>query len=857
MDKLKCDKEQQSVVAVCIKDGFDLLVCQIGILLSGNIYVPIDPCDPRLDIIIQDCKASLIIGEGDRMSSVASIEACSTSTEHSFNSDLTLVSHVFYTSGTTGTPKGVVVRRSSLWSFVKAKIDRSQIQPNSRVFLGSSFTFDPNYGDTFVGLCAGGVVCSAASQLIYQGGLHQCLRETKATHICLTPTVWNMRGTGLLEDLKDLKEVSLGGEQMTNEIIESFRGLPIRLVNTYGCTEATVYQATFCLDDYCVDISGGISLGRIIGNPYEGVCIGLREETSNTTEWYSNECAQKPVESTGKKRKADIQLEIVMKGDQVAIGYLNRDTLTKKQFVNGVYHTGDLGSWQWIYNQSSGIWNRYIRLEGRLDTQIKLRGVRIEVEEIESNLSKCSPLVKQAIIVKTTHNILVAYIEETHASSTKDGDIYSVPRSVEIALQSYCKKVLPQVYVPSRFVGISSLRAYTTPNGKVNRKALSSISNLPACLPLVAGVDSGVGIGSDDVLSPVEAVVAQIWAKILSINDKASIGPWDSFVQLGGDSLDAQRTSQALVETIFSNVVDDQVTNSREDCGWIESLREDSRTFGEIQGPFKPLILVSAPSLRQYVQILEKELQNHGSSLGHVLSVSDEVSTQREVRDVDVEKKALYVAAADGLRGAVEVFLSPEFKIKLSCDGDVDRNQRGKSPLHIACANDHLSVVKILLKAGANCFTTTSGKIPASHVAAANPGPNSCSILLLMMDAMRKRNVKDVLMVKDGRRQTLLHAAARGGNLETVEMLLGLVSTNPEKVQQRLHALDRWHRTPLHWAVLNGRTECVKRLVAAGSNPSFRVRPSVANRSTHLPFETALEIAVRKGFKEIEHILNN
>ena len=284
------------------------------------------------------------------------------------NASETDISHIFYTSGTSGSPKGVKVLRKSLAAYVAGKIEASRLNQHSKVFSASAFTFDPNYGDAISCLAIGATLCGAPRECISGGRLTECLRAVSATHVCMTPTLWSMRGRPKLREivrndtdgagetmaalnaadagdamipklLPCLEEVALGGEKMPEELISCARkhwncgARRIRLVNTYGVTECTVYQTFAVLND-----AHGLEakvLQGLIGSSYKEVRIGLRVENGAIL-WLDSDKGELVEGHSG---------EIVISGAQVAQGYVS--TRSESFFkADGIpaFATGDLAT---------------------------------------------------------------------------------------------------------------------------------------------------------------------------------------------------------------------------------------------------------------------------------------------------------------------------------------------------------------------------------------------------------------------------------------------------------------------------------------------------------------------------------
>ena len=254
-------------------------------------------------------------------------------------------SHVIYTSGTTGHPKGVVCSHRGLLHYCRAKVKAHSITSASRVLLVSAHTWDPCIGELISTLLEGATLCVGPRGLIVQD-LALALQRSRASHVLATPGLWSMLGEGP-GAFPDLKVAALGGEKIPPGILEEWGGA-VCLLNTYGTTEATVYQTTARLDP-------GSDPARI-GTPLDGVLLALDEGG-----------------------------QLWIGGLQLASGYLNSPELTADFFRPGSVmpasfpvcpywvRSGDRGK----YEADGGI-----VLLGRTDSQVKINGMRVELGEV-------------------------------------------------------------------------------------------------------------------------------------------------------------------------------------------------------------------------------------------------------------------------------------------------------------------------------------------------------------------------------------------------------------------------------------------------------------------------------------------
>ncbi|GBG26389.1 Nonribosomal peptide synthetase 7 [Hondaea fermentalgiana] len=545
----------------------------------------------------------------------------------------------------------------------------------------------------------------------------------------------NARTEALPDFVPTMREVSLGGEPMPESIAQAARTTwpaRCRLVNIYGVTEATVYQ---CLTDV-----GAMGPGRggeqVIAAALEGIH------------------------------------EIVLGGKQVARGYLHQDCLTAERFFTDAnaagircFRTGDMGRLEWIPRPPDIEEHRaavplpcscgdfvgpVIRLLGRQDHQIKLRGVRIEIGEIEAHVDRLRAkgefLEDFALVKHAKLDQLVLWIALSASAASRKGiqkwdvnQVGALPRCVEEAVRVFLRRHVTAIMIPGRVAAIKSFDHFQSPNGKRDMQRIRNLS-VPARGILAsqrvaelsdASLADASRTESATTLTSLEALIASIWSKRLGVNP-AVIGPWDSFASIGGDSLEAQRVTHELVSLAG---------------GKDAQIRTTEESFGEFTGAFSVANLLTAPCLRAYASILAQSSEAAPLLTGAEVDVNDECDRNASRPIEDAAQHALFVAVTDGLDDAVRILVDPEFG-GLDPDAGVSRERRGKSPLHVAAAAGHAKVVRVLLEAGANIFATTNDKVQAAHIAASAPGPGGTESFRLLLEALRARGVKKPSMLR-------------------------------------------------------------------------------------------------------------
>jgi amino acid adenylation domain-containing protein len=490
----------ERLVGICVERSIEMVVGLLGILKAGGAYVPLDPSYPkeRLAFMLEDSQVSVVVTqekylESGQRSAVNGRpthvcidrdgEVINRESGNNVNSGVKTnnLAYVIYTSGSTGQPKGVAIEHrnaSNLLYWAKTVYSPRDLEI---VLASTSICFDLTVFELFVPLSWGGKVLLVNNAL--------CLaHEAGPREITLVNTVPSVMATvlsaGRLPDT--VRVVNLAGEPLRPELVKQIYdfGLVERVHDLYGPSETTTYS-TFMLRTG----DGPATIGRPISN----------------TQVYILDSHLQPV-------PIGVPGELYIGGTGVARGYLNRPELTAERFIRNpfsdelasrLYRTGDLARYRADGN---------IEFLGRTDRQVKVRGYRIEIGEIEAALNQ-HPAVKDSVVMSRVRESL-----------TEDSLIgYVVPKQQPVpsvaALRGYLKEKLPGYMIPSMFIPLAELPL--TPNGKTDR------SRLPA--PNQSFTTVGVSPRTE-----IEELVAQIWRDVLKIE---AIGVHDNFFDLGGHSL--------------------------------------------------------------------------------------------------------------------------------------------------------------------------------------------------------------------------------------------------------------------------------------------------------------------------------
>ncbi|MCY9397798.1 non-ribosomal peptide synthetase, partial [Bacillus inaquosorum] len=487
---IDCGISADERVGVLTKPSLEMSAAVLGVLKAGAAFVPIDPDypDQRIDYILQDSGAKLLLKQegisvpdsfsgdvilldGDR--TILSLPLDENDEENpEVDTNAENLAYMIYTSGTTGQPKGVMVEHHALVNLCFWHHDAFSMTEEDRSAKYAGFGFDASIWEMFPTWTIG-----AELHVIDESIRLDIVRlndyfETHGVTITFLPTQ-------LAEQFMELENTSLrvlltGGDKLKRAVKQ-----PYTLVNNYGPTENTVVATSTEI------------------NPEEG-SLSIGQAIANTRVYILGEGNQ--VQPEG------IAGELCVAGRGLARGYLNREDETAKRFVadpfvpgERMYRTGDLVKWV----------NGGIEYIGRIDQQVKVRGYRIELSEIEVQLAQLSEVQDAAVTAvkdKGGHTAIAAYV---------------TPETADIeALKSSLKETLPDYMIPAFWVTLNELPV--TANGKVDRKALP---------------EPDIEAGSGEYKAPatdMEELLAGIWQDVLGISE---IGVSDNFFSLGGDSI--------------------------------------------------------------------------------------------------------------------------------------------------------------------------------------------------------------------------------------------------------------------------------------------------------------------------------
>ncbi|MDW3192235.1 MAG: amino acid adenylation domain-containing protein [Cytophagales bacterium] len=494
-----CGIEKEELVGVYADRSIEAVAGILGILKSGGAYLPLDVDYPedRLSYMLEDSGSRVVlcigefpptIGRGRQVLDLISVGTDQPTDNLKNNGSSEQLAYVMYTSGTTGTPKGVQVDQKSVVRLVHGQ-NYMQLKEEDRVLSLSNFSFDGFTFDLYMPLLNGGALVLPDEDIFLDlPALDSLISGQAVDSFFLTTALFNALVDAELGSLKRLKYLLFGGEQVSVPHVSKFKALfpDVNIHHVYGPTENTTFSTWFEISEVS-DNDVTIPIGSGISN---STCFVL-------------DAHQKLVPK-------GVRGELYLGGDGVSRGYLNNTSLTDRKFIDNPYRPGDR-----LYKTGDMVrWTDegQIAFIGRVDDQLKIRGFRIELGEIKSQLLGHGSVLESEVVVidHEGDKVLAAYFT-TKEDLTID------------SLRSFMSKQLPDYMIPAHFKQLDEFPL--TANGKVNKKALPKIS--VQC--------------TEDYVAPdtvIEIQLAELWSEVLKI-EKEKIGVNQSFFDLGGHSLKA------------------------------------------------------------------------------------------------------------------------------------------------------------------------------------------------------------------------------------------------------------------------------------------------------------------------------
>ncbi|WKL50105.1 amino acid adenylation domain-containing protein [Flavobacterium pectinovorum] len=511
-----------SLIALCLDRGLEMIIGILAVVKSGGAYVPIDPEYPqeRIDYILEDTGAVLVLSQKhlldkedlqlpkdkvitiDLSGSIYDGQDSSNLPQHSGAKNL---AYVIYTSGTTGRPKGVMIEHAGVVNLVYIQKGDLEINTQSRILQYASTVFDASLWEIFSSLSFGASLYILSSTLRQDVQLLGGYIEDNKINVATIPPA--LLRTMFYKEFSNLKTLVVAGESTSLEMMQKWsKGR--RLINAYGPTENTVCVTMHLYEDG--------DLNTNIGKPLSNMSTYVLDQNHQPV----------PIGVIG---------ELHIGGAGLARGYLNRDDLTSERFITNpfatdtdllkgydrLYKTGDLVRWLPDGNLE------YI---GRNDDQVKIRGYRIELGEIEHALSSISGIRQSCVLVKEreTSSGVVKSLVGYYVADGGDSDLDQAVILEELS------KMLPEYMVPGALVGMDSFPL--TINGKLDKRSLP---------------DPDFTAAAGDYMAPstaTEILVCGIWQDVLGLKQ---VSITDNFFRIGGDSILSIQVSSRIRQAGF------------------------------------------------------------------------------------------------------------------------------------------------------------------------------------------------------------------------------------------------------------------------------------------------------------------
>lgn len=527
------------MVGICMNKSRWAAVSMLAVLKSGGIVLPLGADQPlsRLQTILSDTRAPIILVDQAQRERLQDVGPQLIEVNQGLFSTLPSVSRsacttvgtgnaawVVYTSGSTGTPKGVVLQHSALCTSIQSHGAAFGVK-GARVLQFASHTFDVTIQEIFTTLCMGGCVC-VPSEDQRANHLQEFISTAKVDFLSLTSTV-----AGLLDpsQLPLIKTVILMGEPVKPAVLDLWKD-QASVLESYAPSECSIYATV------SPQPMKYISQVSVLGIPLAS-CFWVVDPKN-----YNRLC---PIGAPG---------ELLIEGPLLARGYLNDEAKTQKSFITDpefvsrydlgqnrrMYRTGDLV-------RQNNDWS-YTTL-GRQDTQIKIRGQRVEVDEIEYHTAR-HPSHIQAMVLYVHGQLVAAFSlptegEAAYGGTALDGDGVtdkSAAMLVAAEVQLYLSQYVPDYMIPRLWIPMASLPINSS--GKADRRGITNwiknldAKNLSSYSELEHQIEDGLEV------NPTEQNLREIWSSVLN-KPIGHISTRRSFLSLGGDSITAMQVVSA------------------------------------------------------------------------------------------------------------------------------------------------------------------------------------------------------------------------------------------------------------------------------------------------------------------------
>ncbi|RDL32698.1 Polyketide synthase-nonribosomal peptide synthetase [Venustampulla echinocandica] len=536
-------------IAVLCEPSADSIVALLAILQTGCVYVPLDTSLPtaRHAAMFQSCEPILLLFHAATEKSVAelsnetsnlfremridNISPTNPLSRMSCSSDPTAPAVLLFTSGSTGTPKGILLSQGNFANHIALK-KQELVLGQEHVLQQSSLGFDMSLIQTFCALANGGCLVIAPRDVRRDPvAMTALVRKHRVSLTIATPSeylTWLRYGSLSLQGHTAWRHACMGGELVSEELKNGFRRLNLaglQLTNCYGPTEITAAASFQTIDmnsavvsDYEIDDEEQhLRVKYAVGKALPNYSVCILDEAGRP----------QPVQTTG---------EICIGGAGVALGYLGLPDETRSKFTTDpstgyrVYRTGDQGRLL-----ADGTLLCFGRLEG--DTQIKLRGLRVELQEVEVALLQAADGVLSTVVVSPRGDVLIAHatISSGHESAVGTAELAEILKRLR----------LPQYFIPASIIVLPTLP--TNANGKLDRKAIAALP-----LPITRDADgTPLDPRPQEKMNVREGELRLLWERVLpAVATAERITPSSDFFLSGGNSMLLMRLQAAITESM-------------------------------------------------------------------------------------------------------------------------------------------------------------------------------------------------------------------------------------------------------------------------------------------------------------------
>jgi amino acid adenylation domain-containing protein len=520
------------LVGICMHRSVEMIVAILASLKAGAAYVPLDPAYPqkRLAAMVEDVDLRVLLTSQQLLAILPETKARLVCLDRdwaqiagesgdnlAFLASVGNLCYVIFTSGSTGKAKAAAVFHGGWTNLMHWFVTEFNVTSADKVLVISSFSFDITQRSIVMPLITGAELHLLASNFYDPPLILRTISERSITRMNCAPSTFYPLVENSKEGfskLRSLRTLFLGGEAISASRLREWaesQQCCAEIANVYGAAECSDVSTFYILKDYERYVEGSVPIGKPIFNTQ----VYVLDEFLNPA----------PLGVPG---------EICIAGDGVGHGYINDHALTEQKFVanpfsaeptSRLYRTGDLGRF-------SPDWN--LEFIGRVDHQVKLRGFRIDLGDIESNLRQHKE-VKEAVVLSKTFSDqdqrLVAFVVPRHRGGSRD--------QTGSQLRTFLKERLPEYMVPNDVVVLEEMPL--NPNGKTDRSALLSMDILAL----------GTKAGPEEPRTPEEQDLAAIFAQVLKLE---RVGIVDNFFDLGGHSYLVTETLGCIADQFHVNL---------------------------------------------------------------------------------------------------------------------------------------------------------------------------------------------------------------------------------------------------------------------------------------------------------------